>query len=109
MAGKSKLPITAAFAAIAELLRARGHRDLSKTTPAGRLVTERVGEEWVIRLNPHGEVVDGVPPFSAAVSYRGTPFGLVSPFDGVMAAMPGVDQDTFVAAVREAARKEGKR
>lgn len=93
--------------AIADLCFARGEAPVNKY--AGCWECE-VDEHWWVALNGHLEPVacsrgPSVPQFSMYVEFNGWPAGIIDTGDGVIAAGELANEDTFLAAVREATRR----
>ena len=77
---------------------------------------QRVDDQWWFAMNGHNEPMiarssDGasssgegvsVPPFHAYVEYNGWPAGMLTPYDGILAAGEGANEETFAAALESA-------
>ena len=93
-----------AFLALAEYAEAIGAAPLNQH-PA---CWERdIDERWGVALNAHPEQHEAkgvsVPPFHAAIFWRGWYVGLLTPYGGAIAAHPdGALEDRFIADVRAA-------
>lgn len=72
----------------------------------------RLDQRWEIAINGHGEPVthpfEGcpheVPPFSIFAMFNGWPAGIIDPFGGSICAGELANIDSFVAALRTAAK-----
>jgi hypothetical protein len=70
---------------------------------------EKIDEQWTIAINgqetkqriePTGAMAADVPPYYAAVWYNGWLAGLLTPFDGILAAGEAANEDTLIEAMR---------
>ena len=66
----------------------------------------RLDDDWLIAVNGHLEPREyegvAVPPFTCYVEYNGWPAGMLTPFDGALAAGESANLDTFATALRQA-------
>jgi hypothetical protein len=68
-----------------------------------------VGKAWKIAVNGRQQDVDipndgvcmgaTIPPYHLAIWYNGWLAGLMSPFDGILAAGSGANEETLIAAL----------
>lgn len=103
-------PICEAFVVVAELARASGA--LAPLTRYPGCWEYEVDERWRVALNAHpvpkeASFSNGVPvePFHCFVTYNGWPAFIFNPYGGVGAAGSAANENTFIAAVRDAIAK----
>ena len=97
--------VTVVFAMIASLADSKGVRNISKLPG---LWSCDVDEKWKIELNGHNEDMDDVPPFSARIYYNGWPAGIISPYDGIIAAGEAANETTLIEALERAIENNAK-
>lgn len=91
------IPITVAYAMVAELAHILGVKNLNQSTGCWE---HQIDQSWTIRLNPHQETIDGIGPFEMAISFNGWPAGLIHPTQGgIIAVGSAANENTFIAAV----------
>lgn len=89
--------IAEAYSKVAELAHALGVQNLSKLPGCW---VHQVNALWTIKVNPHGETVDGIRPFEMYIEFTGWPAGIIHPTNGgVIAAGVKANEATFIAAV----------
>jgi len=97
------MTLSLAFSLIADLALARGLQALNRFPG---LWACRVDDKWHLKLNPHQEEIENVPPFNAMIFWGDLPAGLIDPTGGVIAAGSAANEDAFIAALRAAIAKE---
>ena len=60
-----------------------------------------IDADWSFRLNGHETVFDGIPAFTAAISWRGTPYGMLDPYGGIMIGHDGGAEDSLIEALKK--------
>ena len=99
-------PLSAMFVAIADYALRQGVKSINALPGCWE---QQIDEQWWIAVNGHREECltsegTAVPGFSAYVKYNGWPAGFVDPYGGTFAAGEGANEDTFLAALKGAAR-----
>lgn len=97
-------PVSEAFNAVVDLALALGVRSI-KDMPA--CWEHQVDEHWHIAINGHHtdrQTTRGntVPPFHCYIEFNGFPAGLITPYNGIIAAGSAANEDSFIAALRSA-------
>jgi hypothetical protein len=80
---------------------ANGYTNLREITEQDSLFEFSIDENWSGAINPWSETVNHVLPFHAKIVFNGWPAGLISPFDGVIAAGMAANEETFISAIRK--------
>lgn len=98
------MPINEVFSRIIDVLLARGFKSI-KDLPA--CAETKIDEHWEVAVNGHDFPIAcshgvKVPPFTAYLQFNGWPAGLVTPYDGTMAAGQLANEEALLAALREA-------
>jgi hypothetical protein len=96
---RDALGVAALFVETCELGHARGFREIVKTPGLTILV---VDEEWIVRVNPHGSTIDGVPARSCLAEFNGIAAGIYNAGGGWIAAGAAANEETLLAALRRA-------
>lgn len=98
------MQITELFAAVTEWAIATGDRDISKRPGLWHRKTEKIGNigPLDVRINPHDETIDAVPPFNIRIGMDDKFPGLIAligPTDGIVMASPieGEDEAGLIA------------
>ena len=108
----TEMPLCEMFAKVCELGIALGVTDLVKREGAW---VHKVDDQWIFAVNPHDETLDVKPegtmgchiPFGhVAVWYNGWLAGILAPNGGEFAAGSGANEDTFIAALDIALKRE---
>lgn len=99
--------IAESFSLVCDLGLELGVRDLSKKPG---LWEQKVDEHWWFALNPHAERITcshggEVPPYCLLIEFNGWPAGFINAAGGSMAAGALANEDTFIAALKEAIKK----
>lgn len=94
--------VTEAFAEIAALAARLNIRDIGHMPGCWE---QQIDEHWWIAVNGHCAETkcsfgEAVPPFSAYVRFNGWPAGIISQFDGCLAAGAAANEDAFIAALK---------
>jgi hypothetical protein len=87
----SEPPIAEVFSLFADWAVKGGHTSLSERPG---LFSATFGD-FTVKLNPHSEETENVPPYTLAIEYLGWPAGLIDPYGGVLAA--GKEDDLCAA------------
>lgn len=95
-------PFSEAYCAVVDLGLALGAQPLHRHPACWEC---QVDEQWRVSMNGHRnpqKTTTGheVPPFECLVEFNGFPAGLLSPFDGVIAAGAAANEDAFITAVK---------
>ena len=98
--------ISTAFTAVVELAIALG---VHRADQLPGLWEYTVDEQWRVRLNPHDDERERIPPFHVAIEFNGWPAGLVSPGGGVIAAGEAANEEAFIVAVVAATERAKQR
>lgn len=108
-------PIIEAFYLVSQLALKDGVSPLNTRTDCW---VRKIDDQWTIAVNgtkaqltcePEGTMGAAIEPYHMAVWYGGWLAGLLSPYDGVLAAGSAANEETFVAALRtELARSESE-
>lgn len=101
------------FVLLAEIALKDGVKGIAKLPG---LWVKRIDANWEVAVNPHLEDIEWaqtpdrmgctVPPMHCAVMWNGWLAGLMSPYEGVIAANPngdGANEENFVKALERAA------
>jgi hypothetical protein len=108
---QTEQPISEAFNAVVDLALSLGVRSI-KDLPA--CWEHQVDEYWFIAINGHNapkfarQTASGeteVPPFHCYIEFNGFPAGLITPYDGIIAAGSVANEDAFIAALKCATDK----
>lgn len=76
--------------------------EILKETPIRDKVWEhKIDDHWFIKINGHSQEMKGIPAFHMTIEYDGFPAGIVSPFEGTIAAGEAVNEDVFIEAVEK--------
>lgn len=91
----------ALFLLLADLARKDGASPLHKHPACWE---RQIGQEWWIAVNGHNDKIKcskgaEVPPCNCYVEFNGWPAGLFDPFDGIIAAGPAANEESFAAAL----------
>jgi len=113
VSSQTERSISNVFNAIVDLALTLGVRSI-KDLPA--CWEHQVDDEWFIAINGHDteqRTTNGnrVLPFHCYIEYNGWPAGLITPYDGVIAAGSRANEDSFLAALESAtttARREAQ-
>ncbi|MCI0366684.1 MAG: hypothetical protein L0219_22705 [Phycisphaerales bacterium] len=67
----------------------------------------QIDDQWWIAVNCHSEQKttshgQTVPPIHCVIEYNGWPAGLINPYEGIIAAGSGANEDSFIAALKAA-------
>ena len=96
--------VTELYAAVAEWACTFGDTDISKQPGLWYRKTQKIGSigPLDVRINPHKETIDGVPPFNAKISmdaYFPGLIGIIGPCDGMLMRSPvdGEDEAGMIA------------
>lgn len=98
-------PFLECFDLIIQVAEAEGAAPLK-----GRVWTCRIDESWTIAINgfsipvnvkPKGAMKIKVPPVNAAVWFNGWLAGLLTPYEGTIAAGELANEETFIAALKK--------
>lgn len=95
--------LTVVFAMIAALADTKGVRNINQLPG---LWSCEVDETWKVEVNGHNETIDDVPPFNARIFYNGWPAGIISPYDGIIAAGEAANETTLISALERAIEAE---
>ena len=105
----NEAPIAQAFVEMGNLCIAAGAAPLSKHEGCWE---HQVDERWWIAVNGHAQPEKRltskgieIQPFHCYVEYNGWPAGILSPYGGVIAAGTGANEDTFIEALKLAAKR----
>ena len=99
--------VSEAFNAVVDLALSLGVRSI-KGLPA--CWEHQVDEHWHIAINGHHTDQqtsrgNNVPPFHCYIEFNGFPAGLITPYDGIIAAGSVANEDAFIAALQRATEK----
>ncbi len=61
----------------------------------------KIDDHWFIKINGHSKEMQGIPAFHMTIEYDGFPAGILSPFEGTIAAGTEANEDTFIEAVEK--------
>jgi len=98
-------PITAVFAAIADLAMAMDVQAINSLPGPWEV---RIDDHWTVVVNGQSEPREVKPeesmgatirPFEAAVFFNGWLAGIMSPFDGAIADGEAANEDTLIKAI----------
>lgn len=100
--------VTEAFAEIAALAERLG---VSNIVAQPGCWEHQIDDRWWMAVNPHKEPTAcskgaDVPAMSAVLEFNGWPAGIIDPFGGIIAAGAAANEDTLIAALKAAGRKE---
>ncbi len=82
-----------AVAKLAEVLKESPIRD--------KIWEHQIDRHWFIKINGYSKQVNGIPPYNMFIEFNGYPAGILSPFDGTIAAGTEANEDTFIEAVKK--------
>ena len=110
MRSQEERPMSAAFIRICDLALELGVRAINGLPACWE---HQVDEHWFIAVNGHGEAQktsngNAVPPFNCYIEFSGFPAGLITPYDGIIAAGSVANEDSFIAALERATEKARK-
>ena len=95
---KKNIKATAIIGELANLAEAMGVSHINKLPGLWEC---KIDEKWSVKVNGHAETVENLPPYRCLVEYNGWPAGVVSPFDGVIAAGVDANEDALIKAIRK--------
>ncbi len=76
--------------------------EILKESPIkGKVWEHKIDDHWFIKINGHSKEMQGIPAFHMTIEYNGFPAGIVSPFEGTIAAGEAANEDTFIEAVQK--------
>ena len=95
---------SAAFGAIVNYALSHGVRSLADRPGLWEV---QIDEHWWIALNPHDEKLKcshgaDVSFGHCYIEWNGWPAGMITPYDGIIAAGALANEDSFIAAVKAA-------
>lgn len=100
-------PLSSVFWLITELATQLG---VSKINQLEGCWVCQVDEQWLLAVNAHPTETKyneaNVLPFCAWIEYNGWPAGMINPFEGVIAAGEGANEDTLITALLNRIEKE---
>jgi hypothetical protein len=100
------MPICEAFSAVVDYALSRGVRNLAQRPG---LWEAQIDEQWWIALNPHQQELTSshgnkIQFGQCYVEFNGWPAGIITPYDGILAAGALANENTFIAALRSATK-----
>lgn len=96
---KADKPISEVYSKVADLCLARGIRSI-KDRPGLTIV--EIDKHWTVKINPHRGDIENIPFGHMYVEFNGWPAGLISPYEGTIAAGEAANEDTLIDAIDKA-------